>query len=103
MLIQGIIGLLNGNGEGQIVVEGNRPTDVILDKKNTSLIISELGNERIVRWSLENPNDNKQILIENIWCVGLAVNEIDDIYVANYWNHRIQRFSADKIKETLSL
>ena len=31
----------------------NRPTDVIVDKKNDSLIICDQGNRRVVRWLVE--------------------------------------------------
>jgi len=42
----------------------NEPTDVIVDQNSTSLIICDNGNRRIVRWSLENPED-REIIIED--------------------------------------
>ena len=51
----------------------NRPYNVILDRNKKSLIICDFGNERVVRWSLENQND-RQILIEYISCVVLIMN-----------------------------
>ena len=62
-----------GNGEGNRIDQLNCPHDVIVDEKKKSLIICDYGNRRVVRWSLENPND-KEILIENILCWGLMMN-----------------------------
>jgi hypothetical protein len=43
-----------GNGEGNKTSQLNFPTDVIIDKENNSLIITDYGNSRVMRWSLEN-------------------------------------------------
>jgi len=68
------------------------PTDVILDEKKKSLIICDYGNKRVVRWSLENPNGQKEILIENILCWGLMMNENGDLFVSDYENHVVKRW-----------
>jgi sugar lactone lactonase YvrE len=59
-----------GEKYGQVVASGNReestidqlkwPSDVIIDKKNNSLIICDSGNQRVVQWSHKN-NTFKQI------------------------------------------
>ena len=98
--------LNGGSDHGEIVAEGNcggnrinqlnLPTDVILDEKNKSLIICDYGNRRVVRWSLENPND-KEILIENILCWGLKMNENGDLFVSDYENHSVKRWRKGEI------
>jgi len=45
---------------------------VIVDENSKFLIISDIQNERIVRWSLQNQQD-KQIVIPNVKCYGLIV------------------------------
>jgi len=86
---------------GQIVAGGNdhenkierlcKPTDVILDQKSQSLIMCDSGNRRVVRWSLENPND-KEILIENIQCWGLMMNQNGDLFVSDFENDAVKRW-----------
>ena len=81
-----------GNGRGNRIDQLNLPTDVILDEKKKSLIISDYGNRRVVRWSLQNPNGDKEILIENIECVGLMMNENGDLFVCDTQNHSVKRW-----------
>ena len=81
-----------GNGRGNRIDQLNLPTDVILDENNKSLIISDYGNKRVVRWSLQNPNSDKEILIENIECVGLMMNENGDLFVCDTQNHSVKRW-----------
>ena len=81
-----------GNGEGNRIDQLNQPTDVILDEKKKSLIIFDQGNKRVVRWSLQNSNGDKEILIENIECYGLMMNENGDLFVSDYENHAVKRW-----------
>ena len=80
-----------GNGQGNRIDQLFWPTDVIVDENNKSLIICDQGNRRVVRWSLQNPND-KQILIENISCWGLMMNENGDLFVSDNENHAVKRW-----------
>ena len=55
----------------------NWPRDVIIDKKNNSLIIADQGNRRVIRWSRQNNTKNGQtIIIENIVCSHLTMDKI---------------------------
>jgi len=86
-----------GNGEGNKIDQLNWPTDMILDEKNKSLIISDYRNRRVVRWSLENPNGDKEILIENIKCWGLMMNENGDLFVSDQENDAVKRWRKGEI------
>ena len=86
-----------GNGQGNRIDQLNGPTDVIVDEMKKSLIISDQGNRRVVRWPLENSNDDKQILIENILCWGLMMNENGDLFVSDYENHAVKRWENGEI------
>ena len=88
-----------GNGQGKRIDQLDWPADVILDEKKKSLIISDWRNKRVVRWSLENPNSDKEILIENIWCVALMMNENGDLFVCDYMNHAVKRWRKGEIKK----
>ena len=74
----------------------NEPTDVIVDQNSTSLIICDNGNRRIVRWSLENPED-REIIIEDINCWGLTMNENGDLSVSDRDNQAVKRWRKGTI------
>ena len=88
-----------GNGQGNRIDQLNCPTDMILDEKKKSLIICDRGNRRVVRWSLQNPNGDKEILIENILCWGLMMNENGDLFVSDWNEHAVKRWRKGEIKK----
>ena len=46
---------------------------------------------------VENPNGNKEILIENIWCYGLRMNENGDLFVSDCENHSVKVWRKGEI------
>ncbi|CAF1027499.1 unnamed protein product [Adineta steineri] len=86
---------------GEIVVGGNGPgsatdqlyysLDVILDKRKKYLIICDQHNVRVLRWSLQNSQD-QEILIHNIVCFGLAMDNNGDLYVSDWVDHQVSRW-----------
>jgi len=81
-----------GNGQGNRIYQLNYPRDVILDEKKKSLVICDFGNKRVVRWALQNSNGDKEILIENIQCFGLMMNENGDLFVSDWNGHAVKRW-----------
>jgi len=79
-----------GNGKGNRIDQLNSPCNVILDRNKKSLIICDVGNGRVVRWSLENQND-RQILIEDISCFGLMMNNKGDLFVSDWQRDEVKR------------
>ena len=71
---------------------------MIIDKNNKSLIICDYGNRRVVRWSLENPDD-KQIIINNIGCCGLMMNENGDLFVSDRQKDEVKRWRKGEKEE----
>jgi len=69
----------------------NEPSDVIVDENNKSLIICDKGNRRVIRWSLENQQE-KQIIIDNILCFGLRMNEYGDLFVSDIEKQEVKRW-----------
>jgi len=89
-----------GNGQGNRIDQLNCPFNVILDQNKKSLIICDVGNERVVRWSLENQND-RQILIEDISCYGLMMNNKGDLFVSDYKRDEVKRWKKDEKQGTI--
>ncbi|CAF1582100.1 unnamed protein product [Adineta steineri] len=73
-----------GNGMNQL----NRPTDVIVDQQNHSIIIADYKNRRVIQWL----NQKQQILIDDIDCYGLAMNKNGFLYVSDRENNAVRRW-----------
>ncbi|CAF0846263.1 unnamed protein product [Adineta steineri] len=80
-----------GKGEGNATDELKYPLDVILDKEKEYLIICDIGNQRVMRWSRQNSQD-QQIWISNIICRGFSMGNNGDIYISDMGNYQVRRF-----------
>ncbi|CAF0773151.1 unnamed protein product [Adineta steineri] len=100
---------LNSN-EGQIILSGNgarnqnnqlaRPRDLIFDRENNSFIISDLTNNRVIRYFDQNQT-SQQIIISNINCMGLAMDRNGFIYLSDPKNHEVRRWKQGDTKGEL--
>ncbi|CAF1641800.1 unnamed protein product, partial [Rotaria magnacalcarata] len=81
-----------GNGAGNRLNQLNGPTDVLIDKETDSFIICDAGNQRVVRWSRRSGTTQGEILIDNINCYGLAMDERRYVYVADTRKHEVRRY-----------
>ncbi|CAF3395923.1 unnamed protein product [Rotaria socialis] len=87
-----------GNGQGSGLNQLNGPTDVLIDKETDSLIICDWGNQRVVRWSRRSGTTKGEILISNIDCHALAMDEQRYLYVSDWKNDEVRRYQGcDKI------
>ncbi|CAF1196595.1 unnamed protein product [Rotaria sp. Silwood1] len=80
-----------GNGLGNHLDQFNSPRDVIIDKETNSLIISDYGNKRVVRWPRQN-GTNGVTIISNIGCFGLAMDDERFLYVVDHDKHEVKRY-----------
>ncbi|CAF2048688.1 unnamed protein product, partial [Rotaria magnacalcarata] len=90
-----------GNGQGNGLNQLNRPTDVLIDKEKDSLIICDCGNDRVVRWSRRNGTTQGEVLIDNINCYGLAMDEQRYLYVSDTRKHEVRRYQLGENIGTL--
>ena len=74
-----------GNRNDQL----NGPANVILDKKNDCLIISDYINRRVMRWPRQNGTSG-EIIISNIICWGVAMDNDGYLYVSDIGNHEVR-------------
>ncbi|CAF4712768.1 unnamed protein product, partial [Rotaria socialis] len=76
-----------GKGRGDGLHQLDRPTDVLIDKETDSLIICDPENRRVVRWSRRSGTTQGEILIGNIDCNGVAMDEQRYLYVSDWNKH----------------
>ncbi|UJR12168.1 hypothetical protein I4U23_016345 [Adineta vaga] len=89
-----------GNGQGEIVDQLNCPTDVLVDKEDQSIIVADFGNRRVMRWNGRESND-PEILIDDIDCWGLAMDNEGFLYVSDRENHEVRRWKEGESEGTL--
>ncbi|CAF1125624.1 unnamed protein product [Rotaria magnacalcarata] len=90
-----------GNGAGNRLHQLNRPSDVLIDRETNSLIICDLGNQRVVQWSCRSGTTQGEILIDNINCHGLAMDEQRYLYVSDWIKHEVRRYQSGDNSGTL--
>ncbi|CAF1570925.1 unnamed protein product [Rotaria magnacalcarata] len=93
--------IAGGNGQRNGLNQLNSPTDVLIDKETDSLIICDWGNRRVVRWSRRSGTTQGEILIDNIHCYGLAMDEQRNLYVSDDGKHEVRRYQLGKKNGTL--
>ncbi|CAF1648718.1 unnamed protein product, partial [Rotaria sordida] len=81
-----------GNGEGNRLDQLNSPSDVLIDKETDSLIICDYMNRRVVRWSRRSGTTQGEILINNIVCYGLAMDNQRYLYISDNDKHEVRRY-----------
>ncbi|CAF2138186.1 unnamed protein product, partial [Rotaria magnacalcarata] len=75
-----------------IVVVSNNHCWIIINKETDSLIICDCWNQRVVRWSRRNGTTQGEVLIDNIACYGLAMDEQRNLYVSDHGNDEVRRY-----------
>ncbi|CAF4333988.1 unnamed protein product, partial [Rotaria sordida] len=81
-----------GNGEGNRLDQLNNPSDVLIDKETDSLIICDRDNQRVVRWSRRSGTTQGEILIDNISCWGLAMDDQRYLYISDTDKDEVRRY-----------
>ncbi|CAF3736079.1 unnamed protein product [Rotaria socialis] len=90
-----------GNDEGNGLHQLNLPTHVFIDKETDSFIICDRENKRVVQWSRRGGTIQGEILIDNIQCYGLAMDEQRYLYVSDYEKHEVRRYQLGDKNGTL--
>ncbi len=89
-----------GNGKGNRMDQLNGPRDVIIDKKNDSLIVCDQGNSRIVRWPRQN-GVNGQTIISDIDCSRLTIDNKGDLYVSHWKKDEVTKWKIGDTNGTI--
>ncbi|CAM4939061.1 unnamed protein product [Rotaria socialis] len=83
-----------GNGCGNELHQLHYPSDVVVDRSSDTLVICDWRNRRVVRWPRHGGKRGK-ILVDNIDCFGLAMDDHGFLYVTDFVRHEVRRFRSD--------
>lgn len=84
-----------GHGKGSRMDQLSYPIAILVDRKTQSLIISDWGNRRIIRWFHSTDGREKQdILVANVRAFGLAIDKEQSLYVSDWEKHEVRRYRS---------
>ena len=94
-----------GKGQGNRLDQLNQPTDILVDRSSDSLIICDRGNRRIVSWPCrQSSNANRlqgKVIVDNIDCQGVTMDQHGCLYVSDTENHEVKRYADDYTSMTV--
>jgi sugar lactone lactonase YvrE len=82
------------NGSGARIDQLCGPTDVIVDNEGEYLIIAESNNRRVVRRPRRN-GTRGEIIISDISCYGLTLDNDGYLYVSDCDRHEVKRWRIE--------
>lgn len=85
--------IAGGNGQGDGINQLSCPTDIFIDHRTDSLIICDRDNRRIVRWPRHNGRFG-EVLISDIDCIALTIDNDGHIYVSDDKKHEVRRYES---------
>ncbi|CAF1435079.1 unnamed protein product, partial [Rotaria sordida] len=86
--------VVGGRGQGNRLDQLDHPADVLIDKETDSLIICDYMNRRVVRWSRRSGTTQGEILIDNINCHGLAIDDQRYLYISDADKAEVRRYQV---------
>lgn len=89
-----------GNGKGGQLDQLNDPRDVLVDRNTNTIIVSDYGNQRVVRWPCENSKQG-QIVISKISCWGLTMDSNGNLYVSDANKNEVRQWKIGEKNGTL--
>ncbi|CAF4801901.1 unnamed protein product, partial [Rotaria sp. Silwood1] len=92
--------VIGGNGLESCLDQLYNPSDVVIDKERDSLIICDYGNKRVVRWPRQN-GTNGEVIISNLGCWGLTIDNDGFLYIADYDQHEVRRYRMGENQGTV--
>ena len=94
--------IAGGKGKGYQTDQMYKPGAVLIDQINRTLIVSEFGNRRVMRWSLNESkwSDGKgEVIISDIHAYGLAMDDEGSLYASNWKKDEVRRYGLGDGRE----
>jgi sugar lactone lactonase YvrE len=92
--------IAGGNGPGNRNDQLYSPSDIIVDKETDTLIICDRYNRRLMQWPRRN-GITGTVIIDDISCFGLSMDDQRFLYVSDYQTHEVRRYRLGETKGTV--
>ena len=87
--------IAGGQGQGNRLDQLRLPIDVFIDKRTNTLFICDRFNRRVVRWSQRQGTAQGEVIIDNIDCIGLAIDHRRYLYVSDDVRNEVRRYTIE--------
>ena len=87
--------IAGGQGQGNRLDQLRFPIDVLIDKETNSLFICDRGNRRVVQWSRRQDTTQGEVIVDNIDCIGLAIDHRRFLYVSDTEQDEVRRYTIE--------
>lgn len=92
-----------GDDTGKVIV-GNQgeetssinPNDIFFDKTTDSLLICDQAGRQVLRWPHCHITTKEEVLISDINCFGLTLDDQGFLYISDNENHEVRRYEIDE-------
>ena len=87
--------IASGRGKGNRLDQLYCPIDVLIDKETNSVLIANLENRRVLRWSRRQETIEGEVIVDNIDCFGLAVDHLRYLYASDFGKDEVRRYAIE--------
>ena len=84
-----------GRGKGNRLDQLYYLVDVLIDKEPNGVLIADLENQRVLRWSRRQETTQGEVIIENVRCVGLPIDHQRYFYVSDTEKGEARRYTIE--------
>ena len=84
--------IAGGQGQGDGLDQLNRPTNVLIDKETNSLFIANGWKKSVVQWSRCEGTTHGEVIIDKMFCSGLAMDHRRYLYVSDAEKIEVRRY-----------
>ena len=85
--------IAGGQGQGNGLHQLRFPIDVFIDKETNNLFICDRHNRRVLRWSRSQGTTQGEVIVDNIDCIGLAIDHQRYFYVSDTEQDEVRRYT----------
>jgi len=77
------------------------PADLVIDKQTRNLIVTEVENRQVMQWFKDQDYSKGDVLISDIYCLGLAIDNQGFLYTTDYERNEIKRWKIGDQEGTI--
>ena len=93
--------IVGGSEQGNQSYQFHEITDVYLDEEKENLIICDWSYRRVMQWSLRNSTGGGRVILSNISCYGVTMDDEGFLYVSDIVNNEVRRYEVGETNGTL--
>ena len=87
--------IVGGRGKGNRLDQLYCPIDVLIDKETNSVLITNLENRRVLRWSRRQETTQGEVIVDNISRWRLTIDHQRHLYASDFGKDEVRRYTIE--------